>query len=51
MELDSHEPRVVAYLDDLHTLTLNILADKGKPGLLEPIDHSRVDFVPMPVSL
>ena len=51
VELDSHEPWVVLNLDDLHALTLNVLANEGKSSFLELMDDGRVDFVTMPMSL
>jgi hypothetical protein len=42
---------VVADLNNLHTLALVVLADEGQTGLLDVLDHLRVDFVTVTVAL
>lgn len=51
MELHTHKPGVVLDLDDLHTLTLDVLSNEGETGLLDLLDHLRVDLVTMAVAL
>jgi hypothetical protein len=48
--LDAYKPGVVAQLDNLHTFAFGVLADKGEPGLLEALNCSRVDLIPVSVS-
>ena len=51
MELHTHKPGVVLDLDDLHPLALDVLTDEGKTGLLDLVDHGRVDLVPVAMTL
>lgn len=51
VELHTHEPGVVANLNNLHTLTLGVLANERQTGLLDALHHVGVNFIPVTVAL
>lgn len=51
MKLDTHIPRVVLQLQDLHTNTLVILADEVKTSFSELLDVVGVDFISVTMTL
>lgn len=51
VELHTHEPRVVANLNNFHTLALGVLANERQTGLLDALHHVGVNFIPVTVAL
>jgi hypothetical protein len=50
MELYTHKPGVVLQFNNLHTFTLDILANESESGLFETVNHFGIDFVTVSVS-
>lgn len=51
MILNTHKPRMILQLNDLHSLPLRILANKRKTRLVQSIYEQRIDFEPMSMAL